>query len=385
MSRKYYCQRLLVLVLTGVLCTAVPINGLAAPEGKQLEQDYNYCLLEDLLKRISEDSSEDREDIETPQETEGSSGAVLETEESSAAMTETEESSESVQKAEESSESVPMTEESSESASETETEIETESETAETEHVEESSQEASEEEFTTAEGSTAESETESGILTETVRGSQGSNISWTLTPEGVLTIKGNGRIYPYYENFEMQSRVYYGWDCYAPYIKRIAVGNGITEIPEYAFYYMSELKVVLLPETVDEIKTAAFADNPKLCAVYFMGNAPKLGRAAFDGCSKELTLYYLNGKTGWDQIDSYKLAVWKNAASISAEEKADKKKPYEQKGQQGDSADTGDSKEVYYYTWMMLASAAGAGFVWSERKKTTAEICDCDADERKIR
>lgn len=375
MSRKHYRHRLLVLVLAGVLCTAVPMNGLAASNMQQSEQDSTYCLLEDLLNQITEDSLENIEEIETSQETEGDSGSVPETEQSESDCTaseEQEESSESVQETEESSETASQTEESSTAISETE-----ESESAKTEQAEESSQESSQAPLETetvevsseAEELTEGWETESGILSETVRGKQGSNISWALTPEGVLTITGNGRIYPYYENYEMQSRVYYGWDCYAPYIKRIAVGEGITEIPEYAFYYMSELKVVLLSDTVKKIKAAAFADNPKLCAVYFMGDAPNLGRAVFDGCLEELTLYYLDGKKGWDQVDAYQVAVWKNAAAISAEEEADKKKPYEKKGQKGDSADTGDRKDVYGYTLMMLASAAGAGFVWADRKK----------------
>ena len=87
------------------------------------------------------------------------------------------------------------------------------------------------------------------------------------------------------------------------------IPQGVTTIDLYAFAGCS-LSTVMIPESIESIRLAAFKDSPYLTAVKFNGCPPGeyYGGYAFSGCPYELKLYYLeknayawspNGETTW--------------------------------------------------------------------------------------
>lgn len=83
-------------------------------------------------------------------------------------------------------------------------------------------------------------------------GDNGTNVKWSLE-DGVLNITGTGRMSsswgatdaPWYENHQTE-------------ITSIVVGEGVTFIGGYAFYYLYNAKTVSLPSTLTEIGSKAF-------------------------------------------------------------------------------------------------------------------------------
>ncbi|MGM9523730.1 MAG: leucine-rich repeat domain-containing protein, partial [Faecousia sp.] len=121
------------------------------------------------------------------------------------------------------------------------------------------------------------------------------------------------------------------------------IPNGVTSIDEEAFENCSNLTGVEIPDgvtsigflalsgtgltsvtipaSVTSIGNYAFYDCINLTSVYFMGNAPALGKCAFQMWDYEegtdanipwLTLYYIEGKEGWTSPtwNGYPTATW---------------------------------------------------------------------------
>lgn len=82
---------------------------------------------------------------------------------------------------------------------------------------------------------------------------------------------------------------------------------GLTEIPFDTFDGCLSLTEITVPAAVTSIKQAAFYKCTALRAVYFLGDAPTLGEAAFQTPDESgtdvnipgLTLYYEEGRSGW--------------------------------------------------------------------------------------
>ena len=72
-------------------------------------------------------------------------------------------------------------------------------------------------------------------------GSKGDNLTWALDKNGVLTISGNGDMADY------------SVEAPAPWaecnIETVSIGEGVTGIGDYAFYYFSAFSFVL-PDTL---------------------------------------------------------------------------------------------------------------------------------------
>lgn len=95
----------------------------------------------------------------------------------------------------------------------------------------------------------------------------------------------------------------------------------MTRIDEDAFRECNALEDVVIPDSVTSIDDRAFYGYNHLRGLYFTGNAPALGENVFKMWDDEestdidlpgLTLYYIEGKTGWTNPDwnSYSTATW---------------------------------------------------------------------------
>ncbi len=139
-------------------------------------------------------------------------------------------------------------------------------------------------------------------------GDWGDNIAWELDEEGVLTLKGSGDMASYSYSGEIP------WNelGVANSIKSIIVGEGITSIGDYAFYYCKNaasvslpstlkkigaysfnstgLTEVTIPESVTEISQNAFSYADKLIKVTLPSSLTKLENSVFSGCSSLTTV-----------------------------------------------------------------------------------------------
>ena len=112
-------------------------------------------------------------------------------------------------------------------------------------------------------------------------------------------------------------------------LTEVALPDSVTVIDAFAFYGCTGLNEIVIPSGVKEIGDRAFYACENLKAVYFLGNAPEtVGECAFqisyyddstdtssDINIPGLTLYYLEGASGWTSptwgADAYPTAVWK--------------------------------------------------------------------------
>ena len=80
-------------------------------------------------------------------------------------------------------------------------------------------------------------------------GSCGPNLKWHLTDDGVLTISGEGEMNNYTESPWSGSN-----------LKRIIIGDSVTTIGNYAFADCSSLTSVTIPNSVTTISNEAFSE-----------------------------------------------------------------------------------------------------------------------------
>lgn len=101
----------------------------------------------------------------------------------------------------------------------------------------------------------------------------GGSGHWKLTSDGVLTISGTE---PYYEECP--------WYDYEDKIVSAVIEDGITYVPENAFWYCGALKHVTIPDSVTEIRSCAFLGCSGLDNVVIPKNVTDIGYAAFAKC-----------------------------------------------------------------------------------------------------
>jgi len=113
-------------------------------------------------------------------------------------------------------------------------------------------------------------------------GTIGENISWTLSDDGTLTLTGTGEIIfehnPYYIKPEIP------WDASKGNIKKVIIGNGITNVEQYAFDSCTALEEVTIPDSVTVIETNAFSGCENLKNIKIGKNVEVLESFAFSSC-----------------------------------------------------------------------------------------------------
>ena len=104
----------------------------------------------------------------------------------------------------------------------------------------------------------------------------GSNLTWTLDSEGLLTISGTGAMKDYDNNSAL-------WQHRA--IEKAVIDNGVTSIGDHAFYYSNYLTSVTIPNSVTSIGESAFERCSSLTSVTIPSSVTSIGNGAFEYCS----------------------------------------------------------------------------------------------------
>ena len=116
---------------------------------------------------------------------------------------------------------------------------------------------------------------ETGVLATGTCGAQGDNLTWMLTGDGVLTIRGSGDMRDYFGGNEGDDSEWS--DDQKEIIHTIIIENGVTSIGQFAFVSCYHLTSVSIPDTVQKIKYGAFLDCIRLKSIYIPSGVSKLG------------------------------------------------------------------------------------------------------------
>lgn len=106
---------------------------------------------------------------------------------------------------------------------------------------------------------------------------------WKITKDGTLTIYGKDR---------PEDKSSYTWGPYADQVKKIVVDDGITHIPERAFYCFKNVTEVVLADTVETIGSEAFSNCYALSKIVIPHKVKELCQGTFTGCTSLTTLSF---------------------------------------------------------------------------------------------
>ena len=139
------------------------------------------------------------------------------------------------------------------------------------------------------------------LLAETVSGTLG-DLSWNLTPEGVLTVSGIGEMTP------CDSYRSYPWFEYRQSIVSVIIDEGVTTVADFAFYssssslygYYRYLAHVSLPSTLKSVGERAFTAVP-METLDIPDSVTSVGDEAFAACAQLTRVSIGDGVTSLDQ------------------------------------------------------------------------------------
>ncbi len=132
----------------------------------------------------------------------------------------------------------------------------------------------------------------------------GTNVMWTLDSRGILRISGEGKIADYTlaasgdangsgaPLSRYSTAPWCGSAENAGRIKYVVIGDGVTNLGEFAFYGCTALKTVEFPENIMHLGYRTFADCTALTEVTLPTGISELGDALFGGCTalREITI-----------------------------------------------------------------------------------------------
>lgn len=118
-------------------------------------------------------------------------------------------------------------------------------------------------------------------------GVQGSNVTWTLDADGVLTISGEGEMegYQIIDEYRVVKERPRPWGEDA--VTKVIIEDGVTKIGSSAFSNCRNLTEAVIAESVTYIDHCAFDFDTKLASVNIPDNVTYIGDTAFGFCAFE--------------------------------------------------------------------------------------------------
>ena len=116
----------------------------------------------------------------------------------------------------------------------------------------------------------------------------GSNLTWTLDSEGVLTISGSGDMHGY----DLPGAPWHG-----SRVKSAVIAEGVTSIGEHAFYDCTSLTSVTIPGSVTSIGLYAFFGCKSLTSVTIPDSVTSIGVGAFASCTSLAGIWVAEGNS----------------------------------------------------------------------------------------
>ena len=116
-------------------------------------------------------------------------------------------------------------------------------------------------------------------------GKDGSNVTWTLDSNGLLTISGTGEMAEYTYTYDSLSKKYITSAPWGNRVKSVSIQDGVTSIGSWAFLRCTDMTSVTIPDSVTSIGNSAFSSCAGLTSVTVPNNVTSIGTAAFDECT----------------------------------------------------------------------------------------------------
>ena len=126
----------------------------------------------------------------------------------------------------------------------------------------------------------------------------GSNLTWTLDSDGVLTISGTGAM----KEYDPYKAPWYGSSSR---VKSAVIAEGVTSIGGKAFLDCTSLTSVTIPDSVTSIGKQAFMYCTSLTGVTIPDSVTSIGGAAFNGCSSLASVTIPNSVTSIGEYAFY--------------------------------------------------------------------------------
>ena len=161
----------------------------------------------------------------------------------------------------------------------------------------------------------------------------GSNISWTLDSNGLLTLSGSGEIprcsmesdipwFKYYEDITAavvedgitNIGYYCFYKCYQ--MESVSIPDSVTAIEPYAFYWCRSLTELVLPQNVKSIGMQAFYNCDGLESIELSNRLIYVGYSAFDSCR---TLTEITIPASVETLESYCFRSCENLRTVAFE------------------------------------------------------------------
>jgi len=111
-------------------------------------------------------------------------------------------------------------------------------------------------------------------------GAEGSNVTWTLDADGLLTISGTGAMADY-SNAEVWYQSNAPWFSVRDLILQVEIQHGVTTVGDYAFYYCIDIQSVTLPNGITKIGESAFEVCHKMSDCNIPTTVTELGDRCF--------------------------------------------------------------------------------------------------------
>ena len=135
-------------------------------------------------------------------------------------------------------------------------------------------------------------------------GTEGDNLSWELSCDGVLTISGIGDM----TNFQYYSSS--PWYSYRSSIIELSIENSVTSIGDGAFNDCSNLTSVSIGNNVTSIGNYAFSGCSGLTSIEIPNSVTSIGDQAFEGC-ESLTSFDIP-----ESVNALGNGVWAGCLSL---------------------------------------------------------------------
>lgn len=117
----------------------------------------------------------------------------------------------------------------------------------------------------------------------------GTNVRYSLSDAGTLTISGSGKMADYTDSRRAP------WYSQRTAIKKIVIGSGVTAIGNQAFCGCTELNSVTIATSVKKIGGEAFSECISLVKVTLPKNMSEMGAYAFANCDSLTTISEIPG------------------------------------------------------------------------------------------
>lgn len=150
-----------------------------------------------------------------------------------------------------------------------------------------------------------------GTAHDTLTGTSLTTVKWTPTHNYAaagdyvikLTVTGSMALYGSYTNDMYSGLIRYtsGQDkrneCYGNAVWKVEIGNGVTSIGNYAFYYSNALESITIPNSVTSIETYAFSNCTGLTSITIPNSVTSISANMFMSAGHLVSIMIPNSVT----------------------------------------------------------------------------------------